>query len=606
MVIACPNCKARFNLDSDKIGPGGVKVRCTKCSTLFMVKRPPSTASAPAAAPAPVPAPAPAAEAGAEPKEPDPFGDETKVVDSDLIRALQAGEMPPDQLVSEKPPAPEPPVGTGTMGTDDFAWDDGFESASEEAPVPDLPAPKADDDLFTFGDPAVGLDAGAGASAPAPAPGPDSAGDPFGEIDAALAAAPEVPMGGPAAPDPVAAEPPAPGPASDGSDVALDQDLFGDLAAELSIDAPPPDAGTPAPADLDPSNALSPEPQAAAEPAPELSPEPQPEIAETSFDASVGSPPPGQSGELAQDLFGDLDAESLSPAPAPATSSPVTPKTPSAVGFDFDSIDMSDAEISPPSAARGEDVFGTGADVPAVTGNLEVDFGLGGAPAEPPAPTASEPAAPARAGAGFYAQSDEAVAERPDWYGRFLAVIGGAASLALVGMLLFAGDRVDFSQLTGAWLFGGETVGLTENLAAEQVSAFPYSTASGRSLLVVEGMARNLTDKPQTNAHVRATIYDYAGRLVYARSGQFGCSLTPRDVRGLERETDLDTVCNSPAEVIPPGETVPFVIVFFDAPVRIARYRYSVDLSITPPAAPAETAPPAPDAPAKAAPESTG
>ena len=39
MVIGCPNCKTRFRLNDDKIGDQGVKLRCTKCRTLFRVTR---------------------------------------------------------------------------------------------------------------------------------------------------------------------------------------------------------------------------------------------------------------------------------------------------------------------------------------------------------------------------------------------------------------------------------------------------------------------------------------------------------------------------------------------------------------------------------------
>ncbi len=40
MVIQCPHCHARFKLPQNKIKPGGIKVRCTKCKIIFMVTPP--------------------------------------------------------------------------------------------------------------------------------------------------------------------------------------------------------------------------------------------------------------------------------------------------------------------------------------------------------------------------------------------------------------------------------------------------------------------------------------------------------------------------------------------------------------------------------------
>jgi predicted Zn finger-like uncharacterized protein len=39
MIIECESCKAKFSLDDSRIGPTGVKVKCTKCQNIFVVKR---------------------------------------------------------------------------------------------------------------------------------------------------------------------------------------------------------------------------------------------------------------------------------------------------------------------------------------------------------------------------------------------------------------------------------------------------------------------------------------------------------------------------------------------------------------------------------------
>jgi predicted Zn finger-like uncharacterized protein len=40
MIIQCPHCQSRFKLATEKIKPGGTKVRCTKCKSIFIVTPP--------------------------------------------------------------------------------------------------------------------------------------------------------------------------------------------------------------------------------------------------------------------------------------------------------------------------------------------------------------------------------------------------------------------------------------------------------------------------------------------------------------------------------------------------------------------------------------
>ena len=62
MIAVCPKCSARYRVDSARLGPEGAKLRCTKCSALFLVRVPnaPSqpTPVSPASAAGPVPVPA--------------------------------------------------------------------------------------------------------------------------------------------------------------------------------------------------------------------------------------------------------------------------------------------------------------------------------------------------------------------------------------------------------------------------------------------------------------------------------------------------------------------------------------------------------------------
>ncbi len=51
MIAACPKCSARYRVDTARVGPEGAKLRCTKCSALFLVRVPNAPAVASPTAP---------------------------------------------------------------------------------------------------------------------------------------------------------------------------------------------------------------------------------------------------------------------------------------------------------------------------------------------------------------------------------------------------------------------------------------------------------------------------------------------------------------------------------------------------------------------------
>ncbi len=62
MVAGCPKCSARYRVDANQIGPDGAKLRCTKCSAVFLVraaKEPAAPKVVLAAPPQPEPSPEP-------------------------------------------------------------------------------------------------------------------------------------------------------------------------------------------------------------------------------------------------------------------------------------------------------------------------------------------------------------------------------------------------------------------------------------------------------------------------------------------------------------------------------------------------------------------
>ncbi len=69
MVAGCPKCNARYRVAADRIGPEGAKLRCTKCSAVFLVRAPRAETAKPSE---PVSAPAQPEASREAPRSEDP------------------------------------------------------------------------------------------------------------------------------------------------------------------------------------------------------------------------------------------------------------------------------------------------------------------------------------------------------------------------------------------------------------------------------------------------------------------------------------------------------------------------------------------------------
>jgi len=56
MIAACPRCSARYRIDSERLRPEGVRLRCSRCEAVFRVRPPTPSAESAAAPPEPDPA----------------------------------------------------------------------------------------------------------------------------------------------------------------------------------------------------------------------------------------------------------------------------------------------------------------------------------------------------------------------------------------------------------------------------------------------------------------------------------------------------------------------------------------------------------------------
>lgn len=162
MIVVCTGCSAKFKVADEKVGARGSKLRCSKCQTVFTVRReeapapshpaPPGMASEPPAGPPPLPstrrpaAAAPSAELGAP-------VDARSAFEIDLEPPPPRASVEPDPFAPPLPDDPfaasfTPPPGEADPPADPFgaggpAEPDPF--AAVQAPVPSelLHAPPA-------------------------------------------------------------------------------------------------------------------------------------------------------------------------------------------------------------------------------------------------------------------------------------------------------------------------------------------------------------------------------------------------------------------------------------------------------------------------------
>lgn len=237
MIVQCPECRTKFKLADEKVTPKGVKIRCSSCKHIFVVRK-----EAEQAPPAPPPQ-----SAGKSDFSVDDFG--TGVDSSDVFSDTEFTDGP---LGQTRPPA---------EGGEAARPDRPVRPPAGKAPPPRPPVkPDAQDNVFNIDD--VDFSAGrkmevdlseSEASAPAPetqvaptAPAaPPSAPDPFGDNKGEFDNLDE--LFGPKKGEEQAAQPPAAPPASPPPQQAPPQkgqtDPFGD---SMTLDtAAQPGAGAP-------------------------------------------------------------------------------------------------------------------------------------------------------------------------------------------------------------------------------------------------------------------------------------------------------------------------------------------------------------------------
>jgi predicted Zn finger-like uncharacterized protein len=285
MIVQCDNCKAKFNLADDKITDKGLKVRCSKCKTVFVAKKA-AADSVPAAPPPHPPAPPP----GAAPPPPkpaaaesaDPFSDFTFSDDLDLDS--KEDTAPGTPVTTERSPA--------TPSHHDYA-PTSVPAPTKPEPLPPLPPEAGAEDQFNFTDDAF--------TQPEPPP-----------------RKPAPPKAQPAAKAPAPAAPQAKAKPAGSSDDSEFGDFNFDEESFAEPGTPPPQAAAPAAPAADDWGSVSLPPPAAKPPAGKAPAKPATEDEESSGDFhfdTEGSIGAAASDAGAGDDLGDFVRSATSKAP---------------------------------------------------------------------------------------------------------------------------------------------------------------------------------------------------------------------------------------------------------------------------------------------------
>ena len=93
MIAKCPECAARYRVDDAKVGAGGARLRCAKCSTVFRIQGP--AASDPSPAPDRSPTGSPDGERHYDPERLVVVATDREAPASELVLALEAWGLQP-------------------------------------------------------------------------------------------------------------------------------------------------------------------------------------------------------------------------------------------------------------------------------------------------------------------------------------------------------------------------------------------------------------------------------------------------------------------------------------------------------------------------------
>jgi predicted Zn finger-like uncharacterized protein len=543
MIIECKTCHARFRLDESKIKGKGARVKCRKCGEQIIVMK--------------------EADSAALPRESEEEGS------LDLGSALREpsgedrpapGKTPPDNLI----PFPGPAADAGEpAGKDevDIAFEQMLSRSPEPPEEPAVAAGEAPSEPMSEAPPAPSFEVPPEPTFEAP-PAPSFEAPPELKFETPPEPTFEVSQ------EPAFEAPPEP--------------KF-DLPQELTFETPAPSAaGEPVVPSFEPPAApafeepavpmFEPSPEPAGEgPAPEAPAAEMPMwtagegALEAAAEGKPGPPPPPEE-ERPPEIGAGADI-SLSIAPSPVDLEPGLPLE--MTGFP--------AGKEEPIAPPPEGIV--------VEGNVTPPAGSPEPEIPPPGEEEPEPAQPAVAAQPPEPPRGPAERQAPARPGLSPVLVLGVAALfllAAVGYFAFTGSgkRLLGKAAPGiAALLGGGDAGKAGSMyEVKNVIGYYDSGAASPRILVIKGQVTNLSSTGKSGIRVLTSLLDNTGRVLTEQTVFAGNTIPGERLKKDTRTALEKTLANPLGEHlanmdVPPGKTIPFMVLFFDAPGDIDSYR---------------------------------
>lgn len=585
MIVQCDHCNTRFKLDDAKVKPGGVKVRCSKCKEIFLVKRD-------------EPVEEPAVAGGvAPPVSEETFSAEQNPAADDFSSgggAFPADEPSDiDQSFTGQAPLPAETAAASTgMDFDDFSF-------PEETAVPAAGFSPSADESSTFGE--VAFDQQVPEEVPASTQQMAAGDFEFGETP--FSDEPAVSPGAPATES-----------ASADEEAGIDFSEFDFGSEEPSYSSASTEPEPSASSDFDfafAANEPSPEP---GEMAPSLQekdfgggaeesfsfgageesavPEPSPEGFTGGFEEDSVPPAaedyglqPAVNDEFS-DAFGGTDGGALTPPPAqdqmfsfdsdvPDTDvSGATSKAAEMEPLDFGDIDFGGlAEKSPPAPPKGE---GVSWEMPvAAAGAAAVAAGVLHAKGRE-IPAAEDELPPLSIASRRKGSSIVSIV---------LIAIGVLIVVALGGVGFYVYQEGPDALKKIGLGFMADWIGMENKeegaIAIRNSSASFVINKEAGELFVITGEAFNTFKKPRASIQVKVVVFGNKGEVLMQRTAYCGNTLTKEQLETLPMDKIEAAMNNQFGDSlanlgVEPGKSIPFVAVFKDLPKNAGEFGVEV------------------------------